>query len=46
MIMKRSERKVRAMTKAERRAYLPDHGWYRLGAGGSETWFAPGLAAR
>jgi len=30
------------MSKAERVTYLRDHGWYRLGASGSQTWFAPG----
>jgi hypothetical protein len=33
---------VQAMTTAERVAYLKEHGWYRLSAGGSQTWFSPG----
>jgi hypothetical protein len=37
----RVESTVRAMTKTERRDYLRSHGWTRLSARGSETWFHP-----
>lgn len=36
------EAAVRAMTRAERAAYLRAHGWRRLSSRGSQTWFAPG----
>ena len=40
--MTHTETTVRRMTKAERVAYLREHGWYRLSAAGSQTWFSPG----
>jgi predicted RNA binding protein YcfA (HicA-like mRNA interferase family) len=40
--MTTTEAHVRAMTKRERVAYLQQHGWYRLSAHGSQTWFASG----
>ena len=36
------EAAVRAMTRAERVAYLHEHSWYRLSASGSKCWFPPG----
>jgi hypothetical protein len=36
------EADARAMTQAERVAYLRECGWYRLSASGSQTWLAPG----
>ncbi len=36
------EAAVRAMTRAERVAYLQAAGWHRLSARGSQTWLAPG----
>jgi hypothetical protein len=33
---------VRAMTRAQRVAYLRAAGWHRLSSHGSQTWLAPG----
>jgi hypothetical protein len=36
------ETTVRAMSRAERVAYLRAAGWHRLSARGSQCWLAPG----
>lgn len=36
------EAEARALSKAERVAYLREHGWYRLSYRGSQAWFSPG----
>lgn len=36
------ETTVRAMTRAEKVAYLKAHGWHRISWRGSQTWQPPG----
>ncbi len=39
------ERRVRAMTKADRRTWLRAHGWTQLGYSGSGSWVRPSQPA-